>query len=265
MKVHGLIIDPQEDFCNPDTGALYVPGAGADMERLATMLRRVAPKLDDIHVTLDSHHFVDIAHPIWWKDSSGNHPDPFTIVTLSDLDAGRWTTTQPGMYRRSREYVATLEKNGRYPLCIWPYHCLIGSTGHAVVPELFKALQGWEKDFACVDYVTKGSNMWTEHYSAVKADVPDAADPSTQINTALIQTLMDADLIFVAGEAGSHCLANTVRDIAESFGDDRYVQKLVLLTDATSPVPGFEKFQDEFVRDMTARGMRLSNTVDFLN
>ena len=45
---------------------------------------------------------------------------------------------------------------------------------------------------------------------------------------------MEADLIFVAGEAGSHCLANTVRDIANNFGDDTYVKKLVLLTDATS-------------------------------
>jgi nicotinamidase/pyrazinamidase len=180
------------------------------------------------------------------------------------LDAGKWTTTQPGTYRRSREYVAALEQNGRYPLCVWPYHCLIGSPGHAVVPELFAALTDWESGFAVVDYVTKGSNIWTEHYSAVVADVPDPEDPSTQINTRLIQTLMEADLIFVAGEAGSHCLANTVRDIANNFGDDNYVKKLVLLTDATSPVPGFETYQDDFLREMTARGMQTATTTDFL-
>ena len=264
MKIHGLIIDPQEDFCNPDSGTLYVPGASADMARLAAMLRRIGPKMDDVHVTLDSHHFVDIAHPIWWKDSAGNHPDPFTIITVSDLDAGRWTTHQPGAYRRSREYVETLARNGKYPLCIWPYHCLIGSVGHAVVPDLFAALKEWEAGFCSVDYVTKGSNMWTEHYSAVKADVPDPADPSTQINTGLIKTLREADLVFVAGEAGSHCLANTVRDIADNFGDDRYVQKLVLLTDATSPVPGFEGLQNDFIADMTARGMQTSTTTAFL-
>jgi nicotinamidase/pyrazinamidase len=264
MKVHGLIIDPQEDFCNPTTGALFVPGAERDMARLAAMLRRIKGKIDDIHVTLDSHHYVDIAHPIWWKDSAGNHPAPFTIITIADLDAGKWTTTQPGTYRRSREYVAALEQNGRYPLCVWPYHCLIGSPGHAVVPELFAALTDWESGFAVVDYVTKGSNIWTEHYSAVVADVPDPEDPSTQINTRLIQTLMEADMIFVAGEAGSHCLANTVRDIANNFGDDNYVKKLVLLTDATSPVPGFETYQDNFLREMTARGMQTATTTDFL-
>ena len=76
---------------------------------------------------------------------------------------------------------------------------------------------------------------------------------------------MEADVLVVAGEAGSHCLANTVRDIAAEFGDDSYVSKMVLLTDATSPVPGFEHFQDAFVQEMTARGMKLSTTIDFLS
>jgi nicotinamidase-related amidase len=265
MELHGLIIDPQEDFCNPKTGALFVPGAEKDMARLAALIERIQTKITDLHVTLDSHHLVDIAHPIWWKDSMGKHPNPFTIITLADVESGKWTTTQPGMYRRSREYVEQLEKNGRYPLCIWSPHCLIGSPGHGVVPELFTALTAWEeRAFAVVDYVTKGSNIWTEHYSAIVADVPDPTDPTTQINTRLIQTLMEADMVFVAGEAGSHCLANTVRDIANNFGDDRYVQKLVLLTDATSPVPGFEMYQDDFLREMTARGMQTATTTDFL-
>ena len=228
------------------------------------MVRRLTPKLGDIHVTLDSHHFVDIAHPIFWKDGSGGHPAPFTIISAQNVETGRWTPTQPGACPRALAYVQALEKNGRYPLCVWPPHCLIGSSGHAVVPELFAAMQEWEKRFALVDYVTKGSNIWTEHYSAIQADVPDPADPSTQINTALIQTLMKADLVAVAGEAGSHCLANTVRDVANNFGDDRLVSKIVLLQDATSPVTGFEAFQKDFLREMTSRGMKLSTTRDFL-
>ena len=136
---------------------------------------------------------------------------------------------------------------------------------HAVLPELHQALQGWEEQrFALVDYVTKGSNPWTEHYSAITADVPDPTDPGTQLNTRFIQTLLDADIIALSGEAGSHCLANTVRDIANNFGDDSYIQRLVLLEDATSPVPGFESFQSNFVKEMCQRGMKISNTRDFL-
>ena len=67
------------------------------------------------------------------------------------------------------------------------------------------------------------------------------------------------------GEAGSHCLANTVRDVANNFGDDSYVKRLVLLEDATSPVPGFEPFQTDFIKEMKARGMQISNTREFLS
>jgi nicotinamidase/pyrazinamidase len=264
QKVHLVVIDPQVDFCDP-AGALYVSGAEADIRRLAQMVRRIAPKLEDIHVTLDSHRLIDVAHPIFWKDSAGKNPQPFTIITAADVEGGRWVPALPGLYRRMLEYVRTLEANGRYPLCIWPPHCLIGSGGHAVMPELRGALQEWEeRRFAMVDYVTKGSNPWTEHYSAVAADVPDPSDPGTQINTRFIQTLMDADLVAIAGEAGSHCLANTVRDIAGSFGDDSYIRRLVLLEDATSPVPGFESFQETFLREMTARGMQVTTTGEFL-
>ena len=265
MRVEGLIIDPQVDFSDPQKGALYVRGAEEDTRRLAAMVRRLGDRVDDYHVTLDSHRIVDVAHPLFWKDSAGNHPAPFTIISLADIDAGRWTTTNPGFFRRAHDYVKTLDKGGRYPLCIWPYHCLIGSEGHNIMPELLAALNDWERDnFALLDIVTKGSNIFTEHYSAVKADVPDPQDPTTQINKALIKTLMECDLVFIAGQALSHCVANTVRDIATEFGDDSYVKKLVLLTDASSSVTGFENLGDDFVREMTGRGMQTATTTDFL-
>lgn len=261
-KVHLLVIDPQHDFCDP-TGSLYVPGAEEDMKRVAEMIRRLPNSFEDIHCTLDMHHFVDVAHPIFWKDSSGKSPDPFTIITSEDVKNGTWTPREVSMTRRMIEYVRELEKGGKYPLCIWPPHCLIGSQGSNVVPALFNAFLEWEGQFALVDYVAKGSNLYTVHYSAVQAEVPDPSDPSTQVNIGLIDTLMSADLIAIAGEAGSHCLANTVRDIANNFDPDA-VQKLVLLTDATSPVPGFENLQEDFINEMTAKGMQLSTTVDFL-
>ena len=263
QNTHLLIIDPQFDFCNP-SGSLFVKGAKKDMERLTEFVNQFKSKLSAIHVTLDSHHFVDIAHPIFWVDGTGKHPDPFTIISLSDVKSGEWRTKKPSCQKRAEEYIEALEKNARYPLCIWPPHCLIGSNGTKVVPELFEALLGWEEDFNIVNYVTKGSNPWTEHYSAVQADVPDSSDPSTQINSGLIAVLTEADNILVAGEAGSHCLANTVRDIANNFGDDTYIKKLNLLEDATSPVPTFESFQDDFIKEMSAKGMKISKTTDWI-
>lgn len=264
-RVELLVIDPQVDFCDPTRGALYVPGAEADMKRLASMVRRLKEKIDDVHVTLDSHHFIHIAHPVFWKDTRGAHPPVFTRISRTDVEQGVWTPTVPGLYRRALEYVHKLEENGRYELTIWPPHCLIGSPGHTVFPELFDALTEWESRFAFVDYVTKGSNILTEHYSAVQADVPDPSDASTQINARLIEALERADIVAVAGEARTHCLANTVRDIADNFGDDSFVSKLVLLTDASSDIHGFEQHAEDFIRDMTARGMQLSTTTEFLN
>jgi len=268
MKIELLVIDPQNDFCDPK-GSLFVPGAEDDMKRLAAMVIRLKDKLDDIHVTLDSHHFVDIAHPIFWIDSQANHPDPFTIINAVDVGKGLWRTTYPQFQNRAKDYVEALESNKRYPLCIWPPHCLIGSWGYTVIPELFDSFVEWEKDFALVDYVTKGSNFWTEHYSAVQADVPDPEDPSTQLNTGLIDTLQNADVILLAGEARSHCLANTVRDIADNFGEDN-IKKMVLLQDATSDVPDppgttmFTDIGEQFVSDMMSRGMQVSTTIEFM-
>jgi nicotinamidase-related amidase len=113
-----------------------------------------------------------------------------------------------------------------------------------------------------VDYHLKGHNPWTEHYSAVQADVPDPDDPSTQINVRLIQTLEKADVVALSGQALSHCVANTVRDIADHFGEES-VRKLVLIEDTSSPVPGFEEVAYQFLTDMKQRGMKTARAAEF--
>jgi len=262
QKVHLLIIDPQVDFCDPN-GSLFVKGADQDMKRLAKFVRTYGKKFDDIHVTLDCHHLYDVAHPIFWKDSSGNHPNPFTQITKADVDSGKWTTTHPKHFPRAKQYVAELEKNKKYPLVVWPPHCLIGSPGNGVYAELYSALRDWEtSELAMVNYVTKGSNPWTEHYSPLKADVLDPTDPSTQINREFIKSLEEADHLLIAGEASSHCLANCIRDLAENASPD-VMRKVVLLKDATSPVTGFESLADAMISDMTKLGMRISATTEY--
>ncbi len=118
--------------------------------------------------------------------------------------------------------------------------------------------------------VTKGSNPFTEHFSAVMAEVPDPADPSTQVNMPFVRSLETADILLVAGEASTHCVPNTLLDVIANFSDPTLVKKIVLLTDAMSPVanpPGttiFSDFFTKFMRDMTAQGVRTATTVDFL-
>lgn len=265
-KIHLLIIDPQNDFCDPK-GSLYVAGANGDMERTAALIARVGDRLEDIHVTLDSHHVFDIAHPLFWRSGAdASNPSPFTIISYDDVKNGVWTTAVPSMYKWALEYTKELQDGNRYPLCIWPPHCLIGSWGHSIYPALFDELLKWEtENIAMVTKVTKGSNYKTEHYSAVKAEVPDPSDPDTQINTALINVLQDqADVIAVAGEASSHCVANTMFDIVAAFGSPEYAKKIVLLTDCMSPVTGFEPYADDFFAKMAALGVTTSTSAEFL-
>lgn len=263
-KTHLLMIDPQWDFCHP-TGRLSVAGADKDMERLAAFINANGNKLEDIHCTLDSHQTIHVAHPIFWKNSRGTHPDPFTLITADDVRKGVWMTTAVAWQAKGLHYVEQLEKNGRYQLCIWPPHCIIGSRGAALMPEINEALERWETThFAKVDFVPKGSNYFTEHYSAVKADVPDNSDNSTKLNTDLIDILAQADEILITGEALSHCVANTVTDIADNFGADN-VQKFVLLSDTTSPVPvgPGPQMAADFLKAMTKRGMKVTTTKDW--
>jgi len=262
-KIHLLVIDPQNDFCDPN-GSLCVPEADKDMARLTTFIAKQGKRFTKIHVTLDSHNEVDIAHPVFWKNQEGKNPEPFTIITLQDVEAGTWKAANPKLQARVKAYVTELYKNKRYPLCIWPPHCLIGSWGTQVVPELRTELGKWANDmFRTINWVAKGTNPFTEHYSPLKADVPDPTDPTTHLNTNLINLLQEADTILLAGEASSHCVANAIRDIATAFNSTTYIKKLVLLEDATSPVPGFETLATDMVTEMKAKGMQVSNTIDW--
>ncbi len=263
-RLEFLIVDPQNDFSDAPGAALPVPGAGADAERLARLLNRLRARIDDIHVTLDTHQLVDISHPVFWVDGAGRQPAPFTQISVADIENRIWRTFDAHSQQRALAYVRALRDNRRHQLTIWPPHCLIGTWGHNVVPVVAEALQAWEAaKYARVDYVTKGHNPWTEHYSAVRADVPDPADPGTQINRRLIQTLENADVVALSGQALSHCVASTIRDIAAYFGQES-IRKLVLIEDTSSPVPGFEALAQQFVADMRQRGMRVAKAADFL-
>lgn len=257
-----LIIDPQNDFCDKK-GALSVPGAEEDCARLSSMIRRLDGGLASIHVTMDTHHLFHIAHPIFWVDKKGSMPKPYTIITSAMLQAGDYRASVPQYQHYAVEYVQTLEKTGKYNLCVWPPHCLVGTWGHNIFDPLASALHEWEDSVPgrIVDFTYKGSNVRTEHYSAIRAEVSDAADPGSRTNFALIERLKTADNIAIAGEALSHCVANTVRDLVTCIP----AEKLIILTDVSSNVPGFEYLGNDFLNEMRDSGIRLMTSGEYLS
>ncbi|NTW13437.1 MAG: hypothetical protein HGA31_00205 [Candidatus Moranbacteria bacterium] len=270
MKAHLLIIDPQNDFMDSPNSSLPVTGANDDMRRVATLVKRVGKRLDDIHVTLDSHRVIDVGHPGMWRDQDGNQPNPFTIIGSDDIRNRIWAPRREHLWKKMLEYALALEAGKKYPLMVWPEHCVIGTPGHNVQAELMAALMEWErKEFANVDYVAKGTNAFTEHYGALMAEVPDPDDPSTGLNVGLLTVLAEADIIGIAGEALSHCVKSTVDQIAENIGEE-HIKKFHILTDCTSPVskvgdgPDFPAIAGEWLDDMKKRGAKLVTSENFL-
>jgi len=274
-----LIIDPQNDFCDlPEdyrptlpgraeerrVPALPVAGAHTDMQRVADLIERGGAGLAAITVTLDAHQRLDIAHPGFWQQGDGSPLAAFTQIRAADVRAGRYQPRHLAALPRVLDYLDALEAAGRYTHMVWPVHCEIGSWGQNVHEDVRRAYNRWEEAFGnTVLKVCKGSNPWTEHYSALKAEVPDEADAETQLNRPLIERLRQADRLLIVGEAGSHCVKASTEHIVENFAPSE-LGKLVLLTDCMSPVAGFADQFAAFIEDMRQRGVRIASSADIL-
>jgi len=261
-----LIIDPQNDFMDGyPNAALPVAGASADMKRLATYIRSNISRINQILITMDSHGTKHIAHSMMWVDRDGNHPQPFTTISLDDVQKRRWRASRKENQEACLSYVTDLNEGQKYTLTIWPPHCLIGSPGHLIEENLFQAVQEWEtyRDRNSV-YYTKGENWQTEHYSAVQAEIPVWGDPRTSTNEDLIHRITYPDQIVIAGEALSHCVAATIRDLIPFMRNSKKTKlsKYTILQDCTSPVPGFEQIGEDFLSEMKILGMNVITTSD---
>ena len=277
--IHMLVIDPQNDFCdlpaayrpadpltgNPTAPALPVAGAHADMQRLAALIATVGSALTDITITLDSHQHLDIAHPTFWQRADGSPVQPFTPITAAQVRAAEFVPRNATALARTLEYLDDLEARGRYTMMVWPVHCEIGTWGHNVHADVRAAYNAWESaTLRSVTKVTKGENPWTEHYSAVLAEVPLNDDPHTQLNGALIADLGRADLLLIAGEASSHCVRATTEHIIANLPAGS-LDRVMLLTDCMSPVGGFEAQHTAFLADMHAVGVRQMTSTEAAN
>lgn len=279
-----LIIDPQIDF-HPG-GSLPVANADKDAERIATLIRSsieknnvdTNKKIDRIFVTLDTHHKLHIGHPCFWIDVDGNHPNPFTLISPNDVESGVWSPRKDiyipdgtvdkevfsggfqddGSFDLKKfcvEYMKNLEKSGRFKHCVWPEHCLLGSSGHNVFEVITAALNDWiESTGNSIVWVLKGENLLTENYSALCPEVP--ISKSTKFNDSLYKSLQESNKLLICGQALSHCVNHTARNIV-----DRWPQaernKISILTNCTSSVPGFEQAGDNFLKDMKESGVTL--------
>lgn len=297
MRLDLFVIDGQNDFCasgkEPDSfpwpaggkrsGSLFVEKADEEAVKVANMIGRLDKKISKIHATLDSHHMLDGSHNVAWKGQDGATPPPFTIVTHDDVKShkwiprfaiGYWEGKAIPSYQWALKYTEALEATGRAKLCLWPVHCEIGTWGTNIYQPLQEAYNHWcQNNQGWIDYIAKGHWPWTEHYSAMKAEVPDPAVPMTQLNAAVIQDASQADIIAWTGWAGSHCLRWTAMDAINNFGqgNNEFVKKSVFFEDASAAVPDipgapfkFSDWRKEFLDEVSKRGATVTTTEKFL-
>ena len=152
-----LLIDPQIDF--HEGGSLAVPGATADSLRIAKMIRDNKSKIDEIFVTMDSHHENHIAHAAFWKDANGGYPEDYLQISHEDVVRKVWLPRDPALYEHCLHYTQRLEANSssKFKLTIWPPHCLIGSEGHSIFQPIQDALMEWvDCKRKTIEYILKG-------------------------------------------------------------------------------------------------------------
>ncbi|KAF0698384.1 Aste57867_10986 [Aphanomyces stellatus] len=262
-KQYGLtlfIIDPQRDF-HPG-GSLAIPTANDDAARTAAFIRKNINDIAQIIITLDSHQRLHIAHGVFWTNEKGESPPPFTLIPSADVASGKWKPRSPDLQAYAYEYTKALEEGGRFVLCIWPEHCIIGTPGQAIVDPIHDAALEWTAlSRRPIKYVNKGSNCFTEHYSALRADVELPHDRDTSLNVELVDSLKKASLVAVCGQALSHCVNFTVRDLVTQWPEGR-ASDIVVLLDCASPVTGFESSGQAFIDDMSKVGVRFAQSTD---
>lgn len=259
-----LLIDVQFDFVHPD-GTLSIPGAVDDTRRLIEWLYSNLGLIRKIGASLDTHVPMQIFYPEWWVNDDGEHPAPFTQITAEATDTGAWKPLIDPEW--SLDYLRQLEQNAKKTHTIWPYHTMVGTKGHAMMPALYEAvtyhtaLHGTPPTF-----LVKGRLPQTEHYSALETEVKIPEDPASYLNTTLLDEMAQYDTIYIAGQAKSHCVLETVNSLVSHYekSNPAMLEKIVLLEDCMSsvqhPTVDFEAIAVEAFRWFHAKGVQITTT-----
>ncbi len=261
-----LPVDVQNTFCIPGF-ELYVggrsgTGAVEDNRRLCEFIYRNLRVITEMCPTLDTHQAMQIFHAIFLVNPEGEHPAPYTLISLEDVQKGKWRFN-PAVagnlhleVRAGQEhllhYAAALQAGGKYELTIWPYHAMLGGIGHALVSAVEEALFFHSvARLSQPDFQVKGNNPLTENYSVLRPEVLAGASGKALAykNAHLISKLLEYDAVIIAGQAKSHCVAWTIDDLLNEMviTDRKLAQKVYLLEDCTSPVvvPGVIDYSEQ--------------------
>ncbi|WP_153733285.1 cysteine hydrolase family protein [Sporosarcina obsidiansis] len=257
-KVLFIGIDFQVDFM--ENGELGVPNSHKDVERITRFLYQNLEKITTIALSLDTHELHQLFHASWWVDAKGNHPAPFTVITREDVELGKWKAVEK--QNESLAYIVQLERLGKKQLLIWPYHCIEGTFGAALEGQFsnmvhFHSLIRQSR----IQKIVKGQDPLSEMYGIIKPEYAEADGT----NYVFLHSLLAYDKIVIAGEAKSHCVLESVRQIVDYYVDEpELLSKIYLLDDCMSPIPGFEDSTEHACKELQNHmGIHIVKSTEF--
>lgn len=265
-KIAVILVDYQHDFVDP-AGTLYVPGSQEDIARFLRWFYMHAHKITSVYASLDTHLPLQIFYNSWWQNpQTGAHPQPYTVITAEDIVNKAWEPILEPEW--SVQYVHLLQEKARKDLMIWPYHTMEGSLGHMLAAPLSEAI-AWHSAARKTQptYIEKGRTARTEFYGIFGAEVNDPESSESALNTTLLDAVMQHDKVYIAGEAKSHCVLETERQLVEHYADQlAMLQKLYFLTDCTSsvrhPTIDFDALAETELAKMQKQGVHLVLSTD---
>jgi len=264
--IHVLPIDVQNDFCFAE-GTLPVlgrSGRGAmdDSKRAVEWLYANIGMITKITPTMDTHMPFQIFYSTFWEQADGSPVSANTMISVADIDAGTYRVSPRAasalkldynwLKAYARHYCAELEKSGKFKLFIWPFHCMLGSLGHALVGVVEEACM-FHSFVRAAEFKPeiKGGNPLTENYSVLSPEVRSSHDGKwkTQKNVNFIRTLLEADRVIILGQAADKCVYYTIVDLLTEIlaKDPKLAEKVYVMRDCMSAVviPGVVDFTDE--------------------
>lgn len=287
-RVALFLVDVQNTFCIPGyelfVGGRSGSGAVEDNLRLCEFIYRNLGQISHIALTMDTHNAYQVFFQTFLINPAGEHPAPYSLITIDDVASGNWRfnpALAPSLGLTPAEgqahlehYVGQLAAAGRFDLTIWPYHALLGGLGHAIVPAVEEAVFFHSiARTAPSEHILKGSHPLTEHYSIVGPEV--AHDRNGKLlarrDPRLTEIVQEYDAVIVTGQAKSHCVGFTLRDLLTDLRaiDPTLARKVFLLEDCTSPVvvPGAVDYTDaanEAYAEFAAAGMHRVSATDLI-
>ncbi|KAI0092187.1 Isochorismatase hydrolase [Irpex rosettiformis] len=174
-KVALIVVDVQEDFCPPN-GSLAVQ----DGRAIIPVVNELLSLPFDLKLATKDHHLPD---HISFASNHGPSAKPFdTFITIVNPN-------NPAETYESR---------------LWPDHCVVGTPGNDLLPEL---------NLARIDKVIlKGSDSRVEMYSAFRSPLMNPPLPSAVSELANDLKVADITDVVIVGLAGDYCVRCTAID-----------------------------------------------------